>query len=61
MVDRLINIYNRIIQGRNKNKKEKNNENEKKQDSFKYINYFFGINQGDRNSNVKKIITRIRP
>ena len=59
MVDRLINIYNRIIQGRNKNKKEKINENEKKQDSFKYINYFFGINQGDRNSNVKKIITRI--
>ena len=61
MVDRLANIYNRIIQSRNKHKKDKFNENDKTKDSFKYINYFFGINQGDRNSNIKKILTKKSP
>ena len=61
MVDRLANIYNRIIQSRNKNKKDKFNENDKTKNSFKYINYFFGINQGDRNSNIKKILTKKSP
>ena len=61
MVDRLANIYNRIIQSRNKHKKDKFNENDKTKNSFKYINYFFGINQGDRNSNIKKILTKKSP
>ena len=59
MIDRLANIYNRIIQTRNKNKEVKFNENDKSQDSFNYLNYFFGINQGDRNSNAIKISTII--
>lgn len=59
MIDRLANIYNRIIQTKNKKKKDKFNENDKSQDSFKYINYFFGINQGDKNRNAKKISTKI--
>ena len=59
MIDRLINIYNRIILSRNNNRKEHFKENNKAQEPFKYINYFFGIKQGDRNSNAKKISTRI--
>ena len=59
MIDRLANIYNRIIQSKNKNQKDKFNENDKTKDSFKYLNYFFGINQGDRNSNIKKINSKL--
>ena len=61
MIDRLANIYNRIILSRNKNKKEKFKEDKKTQDSFKYLNYFFGINQGYRNKNIKKFTKRISP
>ena len=60
MIDRLANIYNRIILTINKNQKEKFKENEKAEDSFKYLNYFFGINQGYRNKNIKKVTTQIR-
>ena len=60
MIDRLANIYNRIILSRNKNKKEKFKEDKKTQNSFKYLNYFFGINQGYRNKNIKKVTTQIR-
>ena len=59
MIDRLINIYNRIILSRNQNRKEQIKENNKFQEPFKYINYFFGIKQGDRNSNAKKISSQI--
>ena len=59
MIDRLMNIYNRIVLSRNKSKNQQFNENNKVQDSFKYINYFFGINQGDKNSNAKKVKTQI--
>jgi CRP-like cAMP-binding protein len=59
MIDRLMNIYNRIVLSRNKSKNQQFNENNKAQDSFKYINYFFGIKQGDKNSNAKKVKTKI--
>ena len=59
MIDRLINIYNRIVLSRNKNINEKIKENNKGPDTFKYINYFFGIKQGNKNSNAKKISTQI--
>ena len=58
MVDRLANIYNRIIRSIMKNKSENYKEDNKNNDTFNYINYFFGINQGDRNSNIKKISTK---
>lgn len=52
MVDRLINIYNRIVQTNTKskiNKLSKSKRNNSK-DSFKYINYLFGINQNQKNN-----------
>ena len=59
MIDRLKNIYKRIIQSRNKSKKNNFNETQKTQDSFKYINYFFGINQGNKNNKVKTYRTKV--
>ena len=52
MVDRLINIYNRIVQTNTKNKNNKLSKNQKNnsKDSFKYINYLFGINQNQKNN-----------
>ena len=59
MVDRLLNIYNRIVQ---MNKKDKNNEKNKKKsdnkDTYKYINYLFGINQNEKNNEFKPISCR---
>jgi hypothetical protein len=54
MIDRLMNIYNRIVQ---MNKKDKENdkslmENSKK-DTYKYINYLFGINQNQKSNEFK--------
>ena len=59
MIDRLKNIYKRIIQSRNKNKKNNFNETAKTQDSFKYINYFFGINSGNINNKVNTFNTKV--
>lgn len=52
MVDRLMNIYNRIVQTNNNNKNSKLNKNKKddNKDSFQYINYLFGINQNQKNN-----------
>ena len=52
MVDRLLNIYNRIVQTNTKNKSNKLNKNKKSnsKDSFRYINYLFGINQNQKNN-----------
>jgi len=53
MIDRLINIYNRIVQTNTNNKNNKLSKNKKNnsKDSFKYINYLFGINQNQKNNN----------
>ena len=59
MLDRLKNIYNRIINSRNQKQKNIFNEDEKTQDSFKYVNYFFGIEPGNRNNTVKIIHSKI--
>lgn len=52
MVDRLLNIYNRIVQTNSNNKSNKLNKNKKSnnKDSLKYINYLFGINQNQKNN-----------
>jgi prolyl oligopeptidase PreP (S9A serine peptidase family) len=67
MVDRLISIYTRIKQTKNKdrnneintntkiNKNTKKNINKKdnNDDSFKYINYLFGLNKNKKIMNLK--------
>ena len=63
MVDRLINIYNRIVQTNTKNKNIKLSKNKKNnsKDSFKYINYLFGINQNQKDNTFNfKTLTAIK-
>ena len=60
MIDRLMNIYNRIVQSKNKDKKfEKIKFNkEKRNDTIKYINYLFGFNKNKRNNEFKTVSSR---
>ena len=60
VIDRLKNIYNRIVQSKNKEKKlEKIKYKEKKKnDTIKYINYLFGLNKNKKNNEFKTLSSR---
>ena len=59
MIDRLINIYNRIAFTNNKDKKNNSYKNKKsnKNESIKYINYLFGINKNQKIDNTVKTMS----